>query len=129
MNSDFSQVGILNESSARINPSTEEKQDALLAQQGGLAGTSTAGQSVLTGANTWVQVPTTIPTEDYLLTFTTEIKTGVIRWSFSNASTPSATNGQLVLGPISILLAGGQAVYVGSTVATDAVNWSAKEVL
>lgn len=93
----------------------------------GLSGAGTDGSVTLTGANTWVQVPGTVPTSAYVLVITKETETGTIRWSFSNGGTPSATNGNKFTSQnIIISLAANQAVYCGSTVATDVVNWTAK---
>jgi|10_taG_2_1085330.scaffolds.fasta_scaffold68200_2 hypothetical protein len=94
-----------------------------------LSGASTDGSVTLTGADTWVPVPSTAPTSSYVLVVTKESETGTIRWSFDNGGVPSATNGnKLVEDGREFVLAGSQVVYFGSTDATDVVNWSAKVI-
>ena len=93
----------------------------------GLGGASTDGSETLTGANTWVQVPGTVPTDDYTLVVSKESEAGTIRWSFDNGGTPGSTNGnKFVNDDIIFNLKGSQAVYFGSTDASDVVNWTAK---
>jgi len=96
-------------------------------KQGGMSGASTNGTSALTGANTWVQVPTTAPASDYVLVVTKENEAGTIRWSFENGGTPGATNGnQMWNDDIIFNLAASEVVYFGSSTDGDDVNWSAK---
>lgn len=101
----------------------------VIADDSGAAGTATDGSVTLSAANTWKQVPNVVPSNDYVLVVTIETITGTIRWSFSNGGTPGSTNGnKMVSSEIAFVLGGGQSVYVGSTQATDVVNWSAKEL-
>ena len=94
-----------------------------------LSGSSTDGSVTLTGANTWVQVPSTVPTSSYHLVVTKESETGTIRWSFDNTGFPGATNGNKMLEDgREFNLAGGQVVYFGSADATDIVNWTTKVI-
>jgi len=96
---------------------------------GGLSGASTNGTSALTGANTWVQVPTAAPASDYVLVVSKENADGTIRWSFENGGTPSATNGnKMSADDIIFNLNGGEVVYFGSSTDGDDVNWTTKEV-
>ena len=101
----------------------------ILGETSGLNGASTNGTTQLTGANTWVQVPTTAPTSSYVLVVTKENEAGVIRWSFENGATPSATNGNKMWNDdIIISLGASEVVYFGSTDAGDDVNWTTKEI-
>ncbi len=116
----------LNPSSARV-PAKVTSDGKQLVSEGGLSGASTDGTRALAVANTWYQVPNTIPTEDYVLVVSKENKAGIIRWSFDSSGAPSTTNGlRLVSNAIIINLAGGEAVYFGSDVAGDDVNWTTK---
>ncbi len=94
----------------------------------GLSGTSTSGSVTLTLANTWYQVPDTVPTKDYVLYATIEQGIGDVRFSFNGTGTPSSANGNLAPGEISINLAGGQVVYYASSSAGDIINWTTKEI-
>lgn len=93
----------------------------------GLSGASTDGSETLTAANTWVQVPGTIPTNDYVLSVSREAAAGTVRWSFDSSGVPSATNGNRFPANGEFFLGGGNAVFFGSTDASDVVNWTAKE--
>lgn len=95
--------------------------------QGGISGASTDGSVTLTPVNTWVQVPDVVPTSDYWLVISKETETGTIRWSFSNDGVPSTTNGnKMSSDDIIVEMAGDEVLYLGSTVDTDVVNWTAK---
>lgn len=89
-------------------------------------GASANGQRVLTNANTWYAVPSTIPTDDYILTATIETGVGTVRFGFDNTGTPSTTNGRMADGTLSVRLKAGQVVYYASSVALDSINWSTK---
>ena len=91
-----------------------------------LSGASTTGQTVLTLANTWYAVPVTAPTSAYVLVATPETSVGIIRWSFDNTGTPSATNGNCAAGHLTMKLAAGQVVYFGSSSGADSVNFTTK---
>ena len=121
-------VKIRNAIGTTLNPATEEKQDDIIQQvKGVLSGAATDGTEQLTAANTWVEVPGTIPSEDYVLVVSKENEAGTIRWSFDDDGTPSATNGlQMTSNEIIFQLAAGQAVYFGSTDAGDDVTWTTK---
>lgn len=58
-NSQFSQVGVLDESENRINPATEEKQDAIISALGGSIQATSVGTFIttVTTAGTPVQLP------------------------------------------------------------------------
>ena len=74
-------------------------------------------------------MPSTIPTEDYLLSYSFENAAGDIRESFSGAGTPSVTNGRLALGVQEDKpTAAGQALYFSSSVAGDDINWGTKDM-
>lgn len=108
---------------------TEEKQDDIitaLGGVGGLSGAGTHGSITCNPANTWVQLPASVITSNHVIVFKSETKTGVIRWSFSNAGTPSATAGEKLEEGVAINLAANQVIYVGSTVNTDTVNYTTK---
>lgn len=94
----------------------------------GIRGTSTNGTRALTLADTWYSVPSTVPTVDYILVVSIENSAGTIRWGFSNAGTPSATNGNLAPGHLDIRLAANQTIYFASSTAGDDVNWVTKEI-
>jgi hypothetical protein len=100
-------------------------------QEEALGGTGTDGTVALAVADTWYQVPAagSVPAASYVLIVTKENEAGVIRWSFSNGGTPSATNGNTLVGDSLIVsLKSGQVVYFGSSTAGDDVNWTAKEI-
>lgn len=112
--------------SARMNVDSFQRASVRIA---GMGSTSTNGTSALTGANTWVQVPTTAPISDYVLVVTKENEDGVIRWSFENGGTPGATNGNRMWNDDMIFnLRASQVVYFGSSTDGDDVNWAAKVV-
>ena len=97
----------------------------------GLSGSSTNGSVTLTLADTWYQVPDTVPTKDYVLLISAhESFAGTMRMAFDNSSAPSATNGIIVGAdvPIAVDLAGGQVIYIASDTAGDIVNYSTKEI-
>ncbi len=87
-------------------------------------GSTVNGSRVLTLANTWYSVPSTIPTSAYAITVTIETTVGTIRWGRDNAGTPSATNGNLAPGELHERLPGGRALYYASSTANDQVNWT-----
>lgn len=93
-----------------------------------LSGSSTNGTRDLTSANTWYAVPSTIPTQPYILVVTIENNAGTVRWGFSNTGTPSATNGNLAPGELMVRLNAGQVVYYASSTAGDDVNWLTKVI-
>lgn len=121
-------MGNQNQALANVD-GVETQLDSLIALEGGLAGATSDGSVTLTGANTWVAVPSgTPPAGVYELVVRKEVETGVIRWSFDNGGVPSATNGLIAESSISILLGAGQVVYFGSTQATDVVNFTTKRI-
>jgi len=94
---------------------------------GGLGGASTNGTIQLTAVNTWVQVPTVVPVNAYVLVVTKENEAGTIRWSFENGGVPSATNGNTMFNDDIIFnLAASEVVFFGSTDAGDDVNFATK---
>lgn len=112
-----------------IDPATEGKQDTIIQYLEGLDGAPTNGQVVLTNANTWYQVPQSgsVPAVDYTLVIAKETAVGTIRFGFSNASTPSTTNGnQFSNNDFIVQLAANEVLYFGSSSALDSVNWTAK---
>jgi len=120
--SESRKVLLVNESGNPINNS-----NPIDIAQVGLSGASTNGTSALTGANTWVQVPTSAPVSDYVLVVTKENEDGVIRWSFENGGTPSSTNGNRMWNDnIIFTLKGGEVVYFASSTDGDDVNWATK---
>lgn len=95
----------------------------------GLGGAATHGTVALNPANTWVQVPTTIPTSTYLLKVSKENEAGTIRWSLDNTTTPSATAGEKMWSDEgAVVLEAGNALYFASTDNGDDINWSTKIV-
>lgn len=119
--------GIINKVGDPINPATEEKQDILISkatEQSIPSGAKASGQRDLAAANTWYTVPSIIPNSDYLLTATLETSVGTIRWSPDGTGSPSATNGHKADGTIARRMKAGTALYFGSDVAGDDVNWS-----
>lgn len=107
-------------SGAEINPATEESVIGVKP----LSGASTNGTVALALADTWYQVPSTIPTSDYLLVVTKENSSGTIRWSGNNTGTPSTTNGnKLLTGTLKGRLSANKPLYVSSSIAGDDVNW------
>lgn len=93
-----------------------------------LGGTSTNGTRDLTSANTWYAVPSTVPTQPYILVVTQENAVGTIRFGFDNTGTPSATNGNQAPSQLTVRLAANQVVYYASSTAGDDVNWTAKVI-
>lgn len=110
--------------------------DLLEASLNGLGGASDKGSVTLTVANTWKQVPTSPPSSPYILQVVPEgpgtngAFAGIVRQSFSDSGTPSATNGTRFLSGDKYIveLKGGEVVYFGSTDATDAVNYITKVI-
>jgi len=92
------------------------------------SGSSTAGQVILTAANSWYAVPTVVPTGYYQMVVGQETATGTIRWSYSNVGTPGTTNGLMAASTMCIKLSGDQPIYFGSSVASDSVNYTIKEI-
>lgn len=115
---------IKNSAGIRINPATDEGLRGTSIPQGA----STNGTVDLTSANTWYQVPSTVPTSDYVLVVSIESAAGTIRWGYSNNSTPSSTNGCQAPSMLSIRLAANQSVYYGSSSAGDDINWTTKVI-
>lgn len=115
-------VKLLNKLGLSINPATEESVIGVKP----LSGASTNGTVPLTLANTWYPVPSTIPTSDYTLIISEESVIGTLRMAFSNSGAPSATNGTIAPGQLTVDLAGGNAVYYSSSNAGDVINWTAK---
>ncbi len=111
-------VGIKNVGGDGVNPATEESVIGVKP----LSGASTNGTVALAVADTWYQVPSTVPTSDYLLVVTIENGVGDIRWSTENGGTPGVTNGNLAPGELNIKLAANEVLYYGSSTAGDDVN-------
>lgn len=131
--------GLANILGVRINPATEDKQDTIITNLttintslgvvgGGLSGVGVDGQTICTNANTWYDLPTTIPVSDYQLLAVKETVAGTVRIGFLGTGTPSATNGVQWIGnsPLGVLLNGSQKIYVSSSNAGDIINWSTK---
>ena len=94
-----------------------------------LSGAGVAGQKVLTNANTWYAVPSTVPAAPYLLVVSKETVAGTLRWAFADVSAPSTTYGNKVSNnDIVIELAANEVVYFGTSNAGDTVNWSTKQI-
>jgi len=92
-----------------------------------LGGASTDGTSALTGADTWVQVPTAAPASDYIMIVSKENFAGTIRYSFTNGGTPSTTNGNKMWGTEMVFrMAASEVMYFGSSTDGDDVNWVTK---
>lgn len=91
-----------------------------------LSGTSANGTRDLTSANTWYAVPSTVPSQPYILVVTIENAVGTVRFGFSNSGTPSATNGNQAPSQLTVKLAANQVIYYASSTAGDACNWSTK---
>jgi len=112
----------------RVDPVTNRLLVSTDADEG-LNGTGQDGSVTLTSANTWLQIPNTIPTNKYVLCVTKESETGTIRWSFDNDGVPSSTNGNKMLSDeITFVLGASEVIYFGSDDATDIVNWTTKEI-
>lgn len=93
-----------------------------------LSGASTNGTVALASADTWYQVPSSIPTSDYVLVVTIENYSGNIRFGFTNTGTPGVANGNIAPGQLTVKLAAGEVVYYASDVAGDDVNFTTKIV-
>jgi hypothetical protein len=93
-----------------------------------LSGTSTNGTRDLTVANTWYAVPSTVPTQPYILVATVENSVGTVRFGFDGTGTPSATNGNQAPSQLTVRLDANQVVYYASSTAGDDVNWTAKVI-
>lgn len=87
-------------------------------------GAVNSGTRDLTLANTWYAVPSTIPTKNYTLIVSIENAVGTIRFSYSNASPPSAAFGNLAPEHLAIKMRANTPIYYASTVAGDDVNWT-----
>lgn len=112
-----------------VNPATEDTLQGIADDVRPLAGTGVSGTRELTLADTWYAVPSTVPSADYLLVISKENAAGQLRFSFSNASAPSATFGNKFNNEdIVVELAANEVLYISSTVAGDDVNWSTKEI-
>ncbi|HRH33365.1 MAG TPA: hypothetical protein PK720_04475 [bacterium] len=115
---------------------SQDDVDLLEASLNGLGGAGSQGSVTLTAANTWKQVPTSPPSSPYILQVAPEgpgtngTFAGVVRQSFTNTGTPSATNGTRFLSGDKYIveLQGGEVIYFASTDATDAVNYIAKVI-
>ncbi len=92
-----------------------------------MSGAGAAGTKTLTLADTWYEVPSTVPTSAYVLVFSKESAVGTLRWAFDNSSTPSATYGnRFKYDSVIAELAAGEVIYVASSSAGDVVNWTTK---
>lgn len=92
-----------------------------------LSGAGAAGTRALTLADTWYAVPSTVPSEDYVLVVTKENAAGQLRFSFENGTAPSATFGNKFNNEDLIVeLAANEVLYISSTVAGDDINWTTK---
>jgi len=92
-----------------------------------LEGAGVAGQRVLTLADTWYSVPSTVPTSPYLLIISKETAVGTFRKSFASVSVPSTTYGNKMTETDLVIELGANAViYIGSSSALDSVNWTTK---
>jgi len=88
------------------------------------SGSTSDGTVALTDADTWYAVPTTAPTEDYILVVSSENAAGTIRWSYDNGGTPSATNGNKLPIHLALKLGANKTIYAGSSDAGDDVNYT-----
>lgn len=119
--------GISSNSNSQLNVTQFKADGTEGAKVAGMSGAGVDGSRTLTVADTWYQVPSTIPTEDYILIATKESVAGTIRHGFGNSGTPSSTNGNKMNGDDLILnLKAGHALYVSSDNAGDIINWSTK---
>lgn len=110
-----------------MSKSSGLKKIGVIQVEAGLGGASSDGSVALTPADTWVQVPTTAPTTDYLIVITKENEDGVIRYSFNNGGAPGATNGNRMWNDDMVIeLRGGEVLYFGSSTDGDDVNYTTK---
>ncbi len=101
--------------------------DELVAdQEVGLSGASTHGNTALTPADTWVQVPTTAPASSYVLKVSKENEDGVMRWSLDNTTSPATVGERMWVDEASVVLAANQVIYFASSNDGDDVRWSTK---
>lgn len=91
-------------------------------------GIGSQGQRVLTNANTWYSVPSTVPDEDYLLIISLESVKGTVRFGFNNTGTPGSSNGNNAASHLQILMPANQSLYYASSNAGDTINWTTKEI-
>lgn len=92
------------------------------------SGVGSNGTKDLTTANTWYQIPSTIPSSDYVLVATIENNVGTVRWGFDGTGTPSASNGNIAPSMLTIRLSANQSLYYASSSAGDDVNWTTKVI-
>lgn len=115
-------VKLLNKLEIFINPATEESVVGVRP----LSGTGTNGSITLAVANTWYQVPATIPSAPYHLVISKEVNNGDIRFSGNNVGIAGSSNGnKLITGTLVAVMSAGRAFYISSSVAGDIVNWQA----
>lgn len=99
-----------------------------------LSGIGIDFQILLSSANTWIPVPPPVagilpPSSPFLIIVSKEVATGTIRYGFQGFGTPGTTNGnQMFDRSMSFSLGGGQKLYFSSTVNTDALNVTCKEI-
>ena len=91
-------------------------------------GTGAQGQRVLTNANTWYSVPSSVPDEDYLLIINYESVKGTIRWGYLNTGTPGTANGNQAPSHLEIYMPANSTLFFGSDSAGDTINWATKEL-
>ena len=111
-----------------LNPGLNTSSSAIDVITNPLGGVSTNGQKILTVANTWYAVPSTVPTSPYVLVVVIETGVGTIRWGFDNSGTPSSTNGVKAPDNLIINLEANQTVYFSSSSAGDIINWTTKVI-
>lgn len=127
---------IMNDDNIPINPATQETSQSILstlqtiaAECKPLSGAGVAGTVILTLADTWYQVPSSVPVSDYSIVVSQEVLAGTMRWAYAGASAPSASYGNQFSGKDLILeMSAGQFIYVGSSSALDSVNWTTKVI-
>jgi len=103
--------------------------DIALKVNDNLDGTGTHGTRDLTSANTWYAVPSTVPTNPYILIAQPRTgNAGTVRWSFLSSGTPGAGTGLEIQGNLVLRLAANDSVVFASTTAGDDVDWTCKEI-
>lgn len=103
--------------------------DIALKVNDNLDGTGTHGTRDLTSANTWYAVPSTSPTNPFILIAQPRAgNAGTVRWSPLNSGTPGAGTGLEIQGNLILRLAANESVVFASTTAGDDVDWVCKEI-
>lgn len=90
----------------------------------------TSGHGQLTLSTAWQALIGTPPTDNYVLVVAKETVTGTVRFSYSNSGDPTDEDSpKIETDGFVIVVPGGLSIYLGSSNATDTVNYSYRTLI